>query len=114
MSKSVRVKATEYGEQQLEALGLPAVTEFELKDGSTVKVLSPFLWDDTIEAAVKAAGEDGDESYNVRYAKAVLGTKEHARFIKGGGKSTQVQLAVEAMRRPSQIVDTGSPDPKEK
>ena len=112
MAKTLRVKAQEYGEQQLEALGLPAKTEFELKDGSTVEILHPWLWDDKIEAAVAEASKDGAEPYNTRYAKAVLGDKEHARFIKGGGKSSQIALAVQMMK--VRDVEEDESDPKDK
>jgi hypothetical protein len=111
--KNLRVKAAEYGEQQLEALGLPARLELELADGSTVEVLHPWLWDDTTEAAVKTAAEDGDEPYNTRYARAVLGKKEHARFIKGGGKSSQIALAVATMKSGDVIRSDDGPDPKD-
>ena len=110
MVKNLRVKAQEYGEQQLEALGFPAKMELELKDGSIVELLHPWLWDDKTEAAVKAAAKDGDEPYNTRYARAVLGDKEHARFVKGGGRSSQIVLAVEMMKRRE---DEGDDDPKD-
>lgn len=100
----LRVKAQEYGEQQLEALGMPAVTEFELNDGSTVQVWHPWLWDDRTETAAKEAEKDGDEPYTVRLAKAVLG-KDHARFIKGGGKSSQIAMAIELMKVPQKDAD---------
>jgi hypothetical protein len=111
--KNLRIKISEYGEQQLEALELPARVELELSDGSTVTVLHPWLWDDKTEAAVKKAAEESDEPYNTRYAKAVLGTKEHARFIKGGGTSSMIALAVATMKNGSIIkADEGS-DPKD-
>lgn len=100
MSKNLRIKVAEYGAQQLEALGMPERLELELADGTVVEVLHPWLWDDKTEAAVKAATlEEGDEPYNTRYARAVLGKKEHDRFIKGGGKSSQIALAVAMMKR---------------
>jgi hypothetical protein len=71
------------------------------------------LWDDKTEAAVKAAADDGDEPYNTRYAKAVLGAKEHARFIKGGGKSSQIALAVAMMRRGDTPAGEEGTDPKD-
>lgn len=111
--KNLRVKAAEYGEQQLEALGLPARLELELADGSTVEVLHPFLWDDKIEAAVKEAAKDGDEPYNTRYARAVLGKKEHDRFIKGGGKSSHVVLAAATMRNGTMLKAEEGSDPKD-
>lgn len=95
--QQLRVKAREYGEQQLEALGFPSRMEFELDDGDYVTLVHPWLWSDDTEAAVKAASEDGDEPYNVRLAKAVLG-RDHARFIAGGGKSGQIALAIEMMK----------------
>jgi hypothetical protein len=99
MPKTLRIKAREYGEQQLEALKLPARLDLELDDGSIVSVAHPWLWDDATEAAVQEASKDADEPYNTRYARAVLGKKEHARFLKGGGQSTQVALAVAMMKR---------------
>jgi hypothetical protein len=111
--KNLRVKAAEYGEQQLEALGLPARLELELADGSTVEVLHPWLWDDDTEAAVKEASKDGDEPYNTRYARAVLGKKDHARFIKGGGKSSQIALAVATMKSGDVIKAEEGSDPKD-
>ena len=44
--EKMRVKAREYGEQQLEALGLPTHIEFELDDGSIVELSHPWLWPD--------------------------------------------------------------------
>jgi hypothetical protein len=111
--KNLRIKAAEYGEQQLEALGLPARLELELADGSTVEVLHPWLWDDETETAVKAAAVDGDEPYNTRYARAVLGKKEHARFIKAGGKSSQIALAVATMKSGGVIKAEEGSDPKD-
>lgn len=111
--KNLRIKAAEYGEQQLEALGLPARLELELADGTTVEVVHPWLWDDTTEAAVKAAAQDGDEPYNTRYARAVLGKKEHTRFIKAGGKSSQIALAVATMKNGTVIKAEEGSDPKD-
>ena len=111
--KNLRVKAAEYGEQQLEALGLPARLELELADGSTVEVLHPWLWDDDTEAAVKAANTETDEPYNARLARAVLGKKEHARFIKGGGKSSQVALAIGLLKRGDALAGEEGTDPKD-
>lgn len=99
MSKSVKIKAREYGEQQLEALDLPARLELELDDGSTVTVLNPWLWDEDVEKAVNESANPGDEPQNVRYARAVLGKREYARFIKGGGQPKQIALAVASMKR---------------
>jgi hypothetical protein len=110
---NLRIKAAEYGEQQLEALGLSSRLELELADGSMVEVLHPWLWDDKTEAAVKAASKDGDEPYNTRYAKAVLGAKEHARFIKAGGKSSMIALAVATMKSGDLIKSEDGPDPKD-
>lgn len=112
MAKNVRVKATEYGEQQLEALGLPARLELELADGSTVEVLHPWLWDDKTEAAVKEAAKDSDEPYNTRYARAVLGKKEHDRFLKAGGKSSMIALAVATMKSGDVVKAEEGSDPK--
>jgi hypothetical protein len=113
MSKlTVRVKASEYGEQQLEALGFPSRLELELDDGSVVEVLHPWLWDDKTEVAVKAANDDGDKPYNYRYARAVLGAKEHDRFLKAGGQSSQIALAVAMLRRGEVAGEEGT-DPKE-
>lgn len=132
MSKSkLRVKAHEYGEQQIEALGFPSRMEFELKDGSVVELIHPWLWDDNVEAASTAVetaadldrDEDGElkrplsiggqpaPPYNVRLAKAVLGAKEHARFVKGGGKSGQIALAIEMMKR--RATEDEDADPKD-
>jgi hypothetical protein len=111
--KNLRVKASEYGEQQLEALGLPARLELELGDGSTVEVLHPWLWDDATESAVKAATTETDEPYNTRLARAVLGKKEHARFIKGGGKSSQVALAIGLLKRGDVLTGEEGSDPKD-
>lgn len=113
MSKTVKIKAREFGEQQLEALDLPASVELELDDGTSVTVLHPWLWDDATEKAVKEASTETDEPYNTRYAKAVLGKKEHARFLKGGGQSTQVALAVALMKR-GEISGGEDTDPKGK
>jgi hypothetical protein len=110
---NLRIKAAEYGEQQLEALGLPARVELELNDGSTVEVVHPWLWDDKTEAAVKKAADDGPEPHNTRYAKAVLGAKEHARFIKGGGKSSTIAFAVAMMKNGTVLKAEEGSDPKE-
>src|SRR5271168_3552945 len=113
MQKILRVKATEYGEQQLEALGMAARLELELADGSVVEVVHPWLWDDKTEAAVKAAEDaTSDEPYNTRYARAVLGKTEHARFVKGGGKSSQIALAAAMMKRKPSSSDDEDDDPK--
>jgi len=111
--KTIKIKISEYGEQQLEALGLPARLELELPDGSTVEVVHPWLWDDQTEAAVKAAAEDGPEPYNTRYARAVLGKKEHARFIKAGGKSSMIALAVATMKNGTILTGEEGSDPKD-
>lgn len=107
---TLRVKVTEYGEQQLEALGLPARMEFELTDGSVVELLHPWLWADDVLASYDAAAvAEGDEPRDIRLARAALGDKEHQRFISGGGKSSQIAIAIEMMKRPQQI---GDGDPK--
>jgi hypothetical protein len=111
--KNLRIKAAEYGEQQLEALGLPARLELELADGSTVEVVHPWLWGDDTEAAVKTAADETDEPYNTRYAKAVLGKKDHARFIKAGGKSSMIALAVATMKNGTVIKAEEGSDPKD-
>jgi hypothetical protein len=107
--KNLRVKVTEYGEQQLEALGLPTSLEFELNDGSTVTLVHPWLWDDDTVKAYEAAN-DGDGPRDIRLAKAALGAKEHARFIKGGGKSSLIAIGIEMMKRPT---DEDDADPKD-
>lgn len=110
---NIRVKLAEYGEQQLEALGLTARLEIELGDGTVVEVLHPYLWDDKTEAAVKAASKDSDEPYNTLYAKALLGAKEHARFIKAGGKSSQIALAVASLKAGTLPGGEEATDPKD-
>src|SRR6516225_8236246 len=84
----LRVKALEYGAQQVEALGYPACIEFELKDGSIIELEHPWLWSDDVQAAYDEA------KTSVEIARAVLGEEEHRRFIDGGGKSNQVVLAI--------------------
>jgi hypothetical protein len=116
---TLRVKASEYGEQQLEALNLASRLELELNDGSVVEVIHPWLWNDATEAAVKAVNDDdsADKPYNFRYAMAVLGAKEHARFIKAGGQSSQIALAVAMLKRgdvPSGEDGSNGSDPKGK
>lgn len=128
MTKSkqqLRVKAREYGEQQIEALGFPSKMEFELDDGSVVALPHRWLWDDDKAAAVAAVetradlDRDGNGEiklpptvggntaapHNVRLARAVLGEKEHARFVAGGGKSGQIALAIELMQTKQQDDD---------
>ena len=110
----LRVKAREYGEQQLEALGFASRMEFELDDGSVVELVHPWLWSDAVQVAYDAAQQDGDEPQTVRTARAVLGTADHKRFIKGGGKSSQIVLAIEMMRqRITEADDDAEPDPKD-
>lgn len=109
---NLRIKATEYAEQQLEALGLSRALELELKDGSVIEVLNPLLWGDTTEAAVKKANEDGPKPYNYRYARAVLGAKDHDRFLKAGGESSHIALAVACLKR-GDVVGQDGADPKD-
>jgi hypothetical protein len=110
----MRVKVTEYGEQQLEALGLPTRMEFELNDGSTVELIHPWLWDDDRVSAYEEAAKSGDGPRDIRLAQAALGEKEHARFIAGGGKSSLVAIGIEMMKRPAgeNGVDEDDSDPK--
>ena len=104
--RHTRVKVCEYGEQQLEALGFAARMEFELNDGSIVALLHPWLWaDDVIEAyaAAKTSAE---------IARAVLGSEEHKRFMAGGGKSSQIVLAIEMMKQKTPVSDDADPKGK--
>jgi hypothetical protein len=43
----------------------------------------------------------------------VLGKKDHARFIKGGGKSSQIALAVATMKSGDVIKAEEGSDPKD-
>ena len=106
--RHLRVKASEYGEQQLEALGYPARMEFELEDGSVVELAHPWLWDDDVQAAYEEAKTTGE------IARAVLGDEEHQRFIAGGGRSSQIALAIGEMkqRRTESKVDEADPKAK--
>lgn len=88
----MRVKVQDYGEQQLEALGYPACMEFELDDGSIVELVHPWLWSDDAQEA------HAEAKTSVEIARAALGADEHQRFVAGGGKSTQIALAIEAMK----------------
>jgi hypothetical protein len=104
--QTLRVKVTEYGEQQLEALGLPTRMEFELNDGTTVELLHTWLWDDDrLKAYEEAAKSNDGEPRDIRLARAALGPEEHARFIAGGGKSNLVAIAIEMMKRPKDDSD---------
>lgn len=114
MAKTPRIKVREYGEQQLEALDLPARLELELDDGTTVTVLNPWLWDEDVEKAVEESSQPGNEPQNVRYARAVLGKREYARFIKSGGQPKQIALAVSAMKRGILPSGEEADDPKDK
>jgi hypothetical protein len=105
--RHLRVKVQEYGEQRLEALGYPARMEFELEDGSVVELAHPWLWDDDVQAAYEEAKTTGE------IARAVLGNEEHKRFVAGGGKSTQIVLAIGEMReQPKAAGDPADPKPK--
>ena len=106
--RRMRVKAREYGEQQLEALGFPARMEFELDDGSIVELVHPWLWSDGVQEAF-----DGAKT-SVEIARAILGEEEHARFIAGGGKSNQIPLAIELMRQRHAETASAETDPKGK
>jgi hypothetical protein len=113
----LRVKAREYGEQQIEALGFPARMEFELEDGSVVELMHPWLWDDEAQSAYDAIQNEQDqsgESRVIRIARAVLGEEDHQRFVAGGGKSSQILLAIEMMRQRRATADGDGPDPKGK
>lgn len=96
-----RYKIASYGEQQLEALGFAPKVEFELNDGSIVEVYNPWLWSDATEAAYdrEQSAQNPKEPYNTRIARAVLGKDLHKRFVEGGGRSSQVVLAIELMKR---------------
>ena len=104
----LRVKASEYGEQQLEALGYPARMEFELTDGSVVVLQHEWLWSDDVLEAYTAAKS------SIEIARAVLGDEEHQRFIAGGGRSSQIALAIGEMkqRRTESKVDEADPKAK--
>ncbi len=131
-AKQHRVKIREYGEQQLEALNLAPRIEFELDGGSIIELAHPWLWGDDVQAAYDAvrSGADLDrddkgeivappringklaEPQSVRVARAVLGKDAHKRFVAGGGKSNQIVLAIELMKRPAAEVEAEA-DPKE-
>lgn len=102
------MKLREYAEQKLEALGLEPRQEFELDDGSTIELVHPWLWDDSVQAAFDKAESTADR------AKAILGVKDHKRLIAGGGSSNQIILAVELMKRPSTDKVEDDADPKDK
>ena len=106
-----RVKLTEFGEQQLEALGLAAAMEFELEDGSTVKLVHPWLWSDEVQKAYDAVKNDG----SLKVAQAILGKDVHKKLIAGGGSSNQVALALEMLRRGINLDETAedADDPKD-
>jgi len=106
--RHLRVKASEYGEQQLEALGYPARMEFELTDGSVVVLPHEWLWSDDVLEAYTAAKS------SIEIARAVLGDEEHQRFIAGGGRSSQIALAIGEMkqRRTESKVDEADPKAK--
>jgi hypothetical protein len=59
MDKQRRVKALGYGEQRIEALGQTPHIDFQLKDGSTVRLPHPLRLDDAALARVEAF-ERGD------------------------------------------------------
>ena len=100
------MKLREYCEQRLEALGFEPEIELELEDGSTVKLVHPWLWDDSTIAAANKAKSNAD------MAKAVLGDDEHKRFIAAGGQNSELALAVELLKRQIKDDQGASPDPK--
>jgi hypothetical protein len=104
----LRVKASEYGGQQLEALGYAPRMEFELNDGSVVELVHPWLWSDEVQEAYQASETSRE------IARAVLGPDDHERFIAGGGKSNQIALAIEMMRRKITADAPDEADPKGK
>lgn len=129
-----RVKIREYGEQQLEALNLPPKLEFELDNGDVIELEHPWLWGDDVQGAYDAvrSGADLDrdvdgnivdppkvgkkpaEPQSVRIARAVLGKENHKRFVAGGGRSNQIVLAIELMKRPVTSQGQDDADPKDK
>jgi hypothetical protein len=106
-----RVKIREYGEQQLEALGFDSKIEFELEDGSVIELVHPWLWSDEVLTAYQAeqADDDAKEPKDIRLARAVLGKINHAKFIKAGGTSRQIVLALDLMNRPNPAEDESDP-----
>src|SRR6516225_6284892 len=104
--RRLRVKAAEYGEQQLEALGFPAAIEFELDDGSVVELRHSWLWSDDALEAYDAA------KTTIEVARAALGEEEHRRFVAGGGKSNQIVLAIEMMKQKTPVSDDADPKGK--
>lgn len=128
-----RIKIHDYCGQQLEALGLPAVMQFELDNGDILDFEHPWLWDDAKQAAYDKVRSGGDldrdengeivdpprvggkpaEPQSVRLARAILGPAVHKKFIAGGGKSNQIILAVEMMKR-GDTTSTSEPDPKDR
>lgn len=126
-AKQHRIKIRDYGEQQLEALGLPPKLEFELDGGEVIELAHPWLWSDEVQTAYDAvySGADLDrdkdgnivrkpaEPQSVRIARAVLGEDAHRRFVAGGGSSNQIILAIELMKQRNSTKTEDGADPKD-
>jgi hypothetical protein len=112
MDKQRRVKALGYGEQRIEALGQTPHIDFQLKDGSTVRLPHPLRLNDAALARFEAfqrgdgldrepiVDKDGQprsrlidppkvdgepaEPFSVRMMKAVLGEDDYEKLRQHG------------------------------
>lgn len=105
----------DFEDQAIDALGQSPGLTLTLRNDDIVTIPHPLLLDDErqelVERVQKHLDEDLDENgspngkidgqpappYAVRFAKAILGEAEHARFLAGGGTSNKVALAWQYM-----------------
>jgi hypothetical protein len=126
------MKINELREQAIEAMNQTPYIDVETENGEVFRVWHPLLTDDEAQIRIDHAnaGEDLDkdedgnpkvphringklaEPFNIRTARAILGVKDHARFIKAGGRSNDVQIAWNEMVREYEDMLDGDSDPK--
>ncbi|AHH98333.1 hypothetical protein [Kutzneria albida] len=87
-----RLKLTEMRDQALDSLGMEPGLELELDNGGVILVPNPLLLDEEAQSGLKDATEAS------ALAKLLLGEEQHARLLAGGGRSTDVQLALVIMK----------------
>jgi len=126
------MKVSELREQAIEAMNQTPYMDVEVGEGAKAEVFRvwhPLLQDDEAQKRIDIvnAGEDLDkdeegrpvnkiggklaENVTIRTARAIMGKEAHARFIKAGGRSSDIQMAWnEMVRQYEEMLDEGSAD----
>jgi hypothetical protein len=99
-----------FRDQAIEALGQTPGLKLNMPSGDPVVIPHPMLVSDDRQAQIEHVqrrdDEDRDENgepngkvdgefvpWGIRFAKAILGEQEHARFLAAGGSSQDISLA---------------------